>query len=208
MIVTTMAAAGAVLIEPVRAGAALMPVLLLQLFAASSGFMVPARRGHYDLLLTHGEGRVRIALAHWLMSVVPGVICWLALGAVEATVAPGRLAILASGSGAAVFLVSTLPWAVTVTLPRFAGAIGWLLALAMVVAVTGEHSAAVALVDGAPAGVQGALAVLLYPPLLVGEIVTEARALLLAPALVMAGSAMACAIAWVDAHDIPLEAAQ
>src|SRR5262245_49661807 len=41
-----------VLIAPGRTAGALAPLLVLQMFAASSGFAVPARRGHYDLLLT------------------------------------------------------------------------------------------------------------------------------------------------------------
>ena len=49
------------------------PVLLLQLFAAASGFCIPARRGHYDLLFTSGESRLSIAVMHWVMSVLPGV---------------------------------------------------------------------------------------------------------------------------------------
>ena len=208
MLLTTLAAAGVVVSDPRRAGAALTPVLLLQLFAASSGFMVPARRGHYDLLLTQGHGRVSVALAHWVMSVTPGLCCWLGLGLVEAMVTPGAQAVLASGSGAAVLLVSTVPWALTVTLPRFAGGIGWLVVLALAVAAGSGHPDVSARGGGVPAGAEGALAILLYPPLLVGERLTEAMAVRLAPALVVAGAAMACALAWVDAHDIPLEAAQ
>ena len=59
------------------------PVLLLQLFAAASGFMVPARRGHYDLLLTRGDSRLAIAVVHWAMSILPGVLSWFVLAAIE-----------------------------------------------------------------------------------------------------------------------------
>ena len=51
--------------RPSRSAGAMVPVLLLQLFAASSGFEVPARRGHYDLLLTSGHHRIWMALVHW-----------------------------------------------------------------------------------------------------------------------------------------------
>ena len=49
--VITVAIAAVVVLNPSRATGALTPILLLQLFACSSGFDVPARRGHYDLLL-------------------------------------------------------------------------------------------------------------------------------------------------------------
>ena len=60
-------------------------MLLLQLFGNSSGFDVPARRGHYDLLLTHGEARRRIIIGHWAASALPGVASWLVLGVVSCT---------------------------------------------------------------------------------------------------------------------------
>ena len=101
--------------DPTRAASALIPVLLLQLFAASSGFEVPARRGHYDLLLTSGSGRASMALVHWGTSVAPGIIAWLALVVIEQLASGGNVSrLLASGTLAALCLVSTLPWAITV----------------------------------------------------------------------------------------------
>src|SRR5688572_10369335 len=72
-----------VLARPDRPADAMTPVLLLQLFAASSGFMVPARRGHFDLLLTAGYSRVRIAATHWVLSILPGLGTWLVLAGIE-----------------------------------------------------------------------------------------------------------------------------
>jgi hypothetical protein len=71
--VATVISMAVISIEPGRAASALTPILLLQLFACSSGFDVPARRGHYDLLLTHGETRHRIVVGHWLASAFPGL---------------------------------------------------------------------------------------------------------------------------------------
>ena len=68
--------------NPARAPDALTPILLLQLFACSSGFDVPARRGHYVLLLTHAGSRPLVLFAHWVASACPGVICWLAFAAI------------------------------------------------------------------------------------------------------------------------------
>ena len=78
-LVATGVSAAVIVVEPSRASGALTPILLLQLFACSSGFDVPARRGHYDLLLTHGEARRRVIVAHWAASALPGVLCWLLL---------------------------------------------------------------------------------------------------------------------------------
>ena len=63
---------------------ALTPVLLLQLFVASSGFRFAARRGYYDLLLTSGTPRWQIALAHCLVSITPGIVSWMCVAVLEA----------------------------------------------------------------------------------------------------------------------------
>src|SRR4029434_11222861 len=78
-LVLTLASAAVVVANPVRAPGTLVPVLLLQVFAAASGFALPARRGHFDLLLTRGSSRTLIALVHWAMSIAPGLASWLVL---------------------------------------------------------------------------------------------------------------------------------
>ena len=207
----TIAGALVVVFETTRAGAALTPVLLLQLFAASSGFSVPARRGHYDLLLTNGETRLCVAAAHWLASVLPGVAAWLLLAATElVTTHAAQASLLASGSVAAMILVSTIPWAITVSLPRFAGAIGWLLVLALVaIALARERALELsATLAGGRSWIETILALLLYPPLLVGESFAGPQIFVVLPALLLAGGAMGYAFSWIRRSDIPLEAAQ
>jgi hypothetical protein len=127
-VILTLTAAAAMLADMDRAAGALVPVLLLQVLAASSGFAVPARRGHYDLLLTRERSRTRIAVAHWAASIMPGLASWFALALLEVIVSAGsHSSLFANGTCAAVFLVSTLPWATTIALPRFSGGIGWIL---------------------------------------------------------------------------------
>jgi hypothetical protein len=207
------AVAGALLVvlDTPRAAAALTPVLLLQLFAASSGFSVPARRGHYDLLLTLGESRLRIAVAHWLASILPGAAAWLVVALTELLATRGSQALLlASGSVTAFALVSTLPWAMTVALPRFSAAIGWLLILALAAMVLARQRVA-GLFGGLAGGeswIETVIALLLYPPMLVGESVAGPQGFIVLPALLVAGGAMAQAFAWIQRIDIPLEAAQ
>lgn len=196
--------------EPSRSAGAMVPVLLLQLFAASSGFEVPARRGHYDLLLTSGRLRVWMALVHWMTSSAPGVVAWLLLAGTEAALSSQpRPALLASGTFAAMGLVSTLPWAITVRLPRFSGGIGWLLALAISTWVLASGHV-VGRTPEATAGsfIWPAWEFLVYPVVFVGRELTLDEGLIAAPALIVSVASMVTACRWVSRASIPLEAAQ
>ena len=207
----TMAATVIVVWEPLRADVALTPVLLVQLFAASSGFMLPARRGHYDLLLTSGHPRVAIAVAHWVTAILPGVVSWTVLAVAEIATTRGSAAsMLASGTVAALVLVSTLPWALTVGLPRFAGAIGWLLLLALFAAVLAPLAPPrlFNILGGGESWAEAAVALMLYPPMLVGESLAGPQVFLVAPALMIAAGCMVDAVRRIDREDSPLEAAQ
>ena len=139
-----------------------------------------------------------------------GAVCVL-VGFVEAVGPPGAHAsALASGTVLAWALVSTLSWATTVTLPRFAGAIGWLLTLA-IAATASPGAGSGRLFDSVGAGtswLEGAVALLLYPPVIVGEDLAGPQGWLAAPAVLVATTAMVYAFGWIEHHDIPLEAAQ
>lgn len=200
----------AIVRDPSRSEGAMIPVLLLQLFAASSGFEVPARRGHYDLLLTSGHHRISMALVHWATSIAPGLLAWLSLAAVDVAVhGLPNTRILATGTVAALALVSTLPWAITVRLPRFSAGIGWLLALAISANVLsfglayGPHST-----KGVAELMWSAWVFLVYPALFVGRELSLDEALIAAPALGLALASMVVACRWVSRASIPLEAAQ
>ena len=133
--VVTVASALRLLLSPAGVGQTLLPILLLQTFAVSTGFMGYARRGHFDLLFTRGAGRVQVAAIYWLLSALPGVVSWLALAVLE-IVWHRSMLLTSSGTLAVVLCVSMLPWALSVPLPRFSGATGWLLALVMTVTLT------------------------------------------------------------------------
>lgn len=177
----------AVVADASHASRALAPVLLLQLFAASSGFAVPARRGHYDLLFTAGTSRVIVALTHWLMSSLPGVLAWLALATTER--AAGGAALTSSGTVALLALVSTMPWALTVPLPRLSGAIVWLVLGLTVAAVAGGTRADT-------------------DPLPWDWVGLQVRRGVLAAAVVAAGLAVASAVEWIRRIDIALDSGQ
>jgi hypothetical protein len=206
--VATVVSAASIALRPERAAEALQPILLLQLFAASSGFLVPARRGHYDLVLTSGRSRIQIGAVHWVMSVWAGVASWLVLAAIELVVAGARgAALLSTGSITAVCIVSTLPWAGAVRLPRFAMAIGWLTAGAMLSTLDlGPHIAPAAPAS-APAWVERAMVALVYPWVLVGRDL-RGEALTVVPGLTTAAGAFMLALASIHRRDIPLEASQ
>lgn len=199
-------ASAVVLIDVARTADAVLPLLMLQLFAASSGFAGPARRGYYDMLLTRGDHRLWIAAAHWLTSVAPGIAALLALAGIEALArrAFPELA-LAGGTVAAMAVVSLLSWSLTVALPRFSGAIGWLVTLVL---LTSFWSPGQALSPGATPTPVAAIAVLVHPGLLLGRELTAAHALLVAPGLALGAAAFVIACLWIARADFPLEAAQ
>jgi hypothetical protein len=210
MVVVGALAAVLVVLDRERSARALMPLLLLQLFAASSGFMVPARRGHYDLLLTSGYGRLYVAAVHWVASTLPGVMVWLAVTVVDVALAPASVSGYdRSGTAVAMILVSTVPWAATVGLPRFTAAIAWLL-FAVVVAVVLPAGEAPLLLDPLPASswASAFIATTLNPAGLIGLDVWAMPAAMIAPAATLSAGSMIAAFTWIRRRDIPLEAAQ
>ncbi len=166
----------------------LAPVLLLQVFAASSGFIVPARRGHYDLLLTSGARRTTVALMHCLMSALPGLMAWVILAAIERAAGGGTLT--GPGTVGVLFFLSTVPWALNVPLARLSAAIVCLLTGLAMVVISPD--------DGPGAGtlVRWASSVLAMEP-------RRAFALMVA-----GGCAVVAAVAWIQRTDLPLESGQ
>jgi hypothetical protein len=200
----------AVATSPGRARGALAPVLLLQLFTASSGFAVPARRGHYDLLLTRGTSRLRVTLAHWVTTIAPGVFSWLVLAYVERLAVGDWAVLVTSGTVAAMFMVSTLPWAFTIALPRFSGGIGWLLLLVTMGTTFSEGMFAEWTVTSTrvEALVWPAWVFLIYPLGAVGTSLGPTHLLAVSPGIALAAAAMVIACHWAARSDVPLSAAQ
>lgn len=104
---------------------ALAPIVFLQTLVVSSGFAGPARRGHYDFLIASGQQRLAIALAHWAVSASPGMSAWLVLALIDLA-ANGGSALLSPRVVTGLMVASTLPWAVTVPLPRLTGGLVWI----------------------------------------------------------------------------------
>lgn len=201
---------GTLVVDPARGADAIAPLALLQMLAASSGFAVAARRGHFDLLLTAGPGRVNVGLAHLSLSILPGIIAWGTLGIVEMAVgATLRPLAFASGSVVAVWVISAAAWALTVPLPRLSGGIAWLLGIAMwMVGWSGGSAAMLALTEGTADVFSRGVIVTLCPFVLVGKRLSGSDAILAMPAVILATSLAAAAVSWIARMDVPLESAQ
>jgi len=204
----TAALGGVAMSAGVATGATVLtPLLVLQIFAASSGFGLATRRGHYDLVLSRGVSLTGLMLTHWLASIAPGVAAWLAVAALEPLVSTQAPAALTSGSVIALGLASSLPWALTTPLPRFAAAIGWLVLLVTSLAVvpSGQLRLLDALRDPRPS-VLGAVAVVSYPMGLLGGDAMRLPAGTAGPGLACAIGSMLGALAWHRRAEVPLEA--
>jgi hypothetical protein len=109
-----------------------------------------------------------------------------------------------------VFLVSTLPWAASVALPRFSAGIGWLL-LAVTLATT-FSSGVIGTWTASSSGLEelawSAWSFFVYPIGAIGHPLVKTQFLAAIPALVLAVCAMVIACRWIAERDVPLEAAQ
>jgi hypothetical protein len=192
----TAVAMAAVAIDPGFTRGMLDAVLVLQVFTVSSGFGAYARRGYYDLLLTRGERRAVVALVHWIISATPGAASWAAVAATEVAASGGRTAVgFAPGTIAALAVVSAVGWATTVGLPRFAGAIGWVVVVALGVALRPAIAVPAAVID------------LVCPLTMVGQ-GSGPEAVAAVPAVLVAAASVVMALVGLERSDIPLVAAQ
>jgi hypothetical protein len=105
-------------------------LLFAQMFLASSGFLVRARRGHFDPLLAGAASRTGPVVWHWVVSVAPGVVGWICLAAAGYLQgSPAAVSALIGGRAAALFIVSALAWAAGFALARGAAGVVWIAAL-------------------------------------------------------------------------------
>ena len=118
---------------PDDAGAPYVLLLFCQLFAASSGFRAAADTGHFDPILVGGATRWQLALAHWTLSSMPGLVAWLLVGTVELwCLAPNQAVGMKLPSLGAVVLVSNVAWAVSLPTVRFFGGAVWVVGMGLI----------------------------------------------------------------------------
>ena len=199
------------LTAPARTRETLPALLVLQIFAASSGVLGAARRGYYDALLSRGVGRVVLLVGHWTASIAPGVVCWLCVAGLDRMMnqVTGATGALATGSLVALWLASSLPWAVTVSLPRFAAGIGWLVGLATALSTIPAGQAALLAALQHPDLVPWApLAPVVYPMGLLGLELTPHQWRMVLPGIIVSVLLCLATGAWFTRADLPLETSQ
>ena len=151
--------------------------LFVQMFAAGSGFREPARRGHFDFVLTAGTSRRMVAVTHWAVSCAPGLVVWAALSLVTLWTRPDEPAIGLTASGlVAVLYVSTASWVMALPLTRYASGVVWLLVLFVLSGMT-----VVPTLRG----------VFLTSPASAGAVLRQAAAALVCPVFLVAGGDVA-----------------
>ena len=199
--------AAELIVAPESGQEAVVTLLLLQMFSASSGFATPARRGHYDAPLTGGASRTAVVGWHLVMSVAPGALGWLVLGACELGV--GGSAVLSQGSIAAMVVVSAAGWAMTVPLPRLGGGVVWLvLLLAGLGWPTVWREDILAVAAGSADVSARAVVYLLCPLVVAGRTRTQEDLMALLPVMALAMAGCVGAWRWLVRMDVSLEAAQ
>ena len=199
--------AAELIVAPESGQEAVVTLLLLQMFSASSGFAIPARRGHYDAPLTGGASRTAVVGWHLVMSVAPGALGWLVLGACELGV--GGSAVLSQGSIAAMVVVSAAGWAMTVPLPRLSGGVVWLVLLLAGLGWPTVWREDILAVAAGGADVSTRAVVYLFCPLVVaGRTLTREDLMALLPVMALAMAGCVGAWRWLVRMDVSLEAAQ
>jgi hypothetical protein len=116
--------------SPTELDSALGMLLVVQMFLASTGFVVRARRGHFDPILIAASSRARVLIAHWLFSIAPGLAGWVVLSATAGAL--GNAQVWSTFAGhrlLALLIVSSVSWTVGFGLPRSAAGALWMAGL-------------------------------------------------------------------------------
>ena len=158
-------------VSPGELDSGLGMVLFVQMFLASSGFLIRARRGHFDPLLVGGRGRTGVMMWHWIVSIAPGVAGWLCLaGAGYALGSPVATSAVIGGRAAALFIVSSIAWTAGFALARGAAGVVWVAALlGLLLRRTDLLAPAPALSWASLVALRHAVTLLVCPFLLVGN---------------------------------------
>lgn len=158
-------------VSPAELDSGLGMVLFVQMFLASSGFLVRARRGHFDPLLVGDGNRIRPVVWHWIVSIAPGLAAWFCLaGAGYVLGSPAAASALIGGRAAALFIVSALAWTAGFTLPRGAAGVIWTAALLGLLLRGTDLLAPTSALQGSTAiALRHAVTLLVCPFLLIGN---------------------------------------
>ncbi len=192
--------------NPGSSDAAVAFLIVLQMFAVSTGFVSHARRGFYDPILEQVPRRA-VAIGHFLCALGPGCVVLLGIGIAE-LIAGGRVHALSVSACTALILVSSVAWAVSVRGGALSGGAVWLL-LSLAFFVTGKGLPMLAVLKAAESGQAPVRDVvvggLLYPMTIPGlNLSTPAAAILVGVAAV----ALAAGVEYIGRADFPIREEQ
>lgn len=181
--------------------------LILQMFIASTGYRHAATAGYFDVILSGRSSRLRVASAHFAISVLPGTIAWALLAIIGLSARPlPETSAFTPSSLAAFAYVSTVAWATTLWWRRYTSGGLWLVAI-VVLAATHDLGTLRALFQGGHGtwadGLWRAGAALVCPIILVADS-TAADGVVVG--IVLAAAALFfCGGLWIIEHtDVPL----
>lgn len=178
--------------NPSELDSALGLLLVLQMFLASTGFVSRASAGHFDAVLVEGRPRRSAALAHWAVSVGPGVAGWIVL-AVTALALGGAHAVSAicGRRFVALAIVSNVAWIAGFRLPRHSAGVLWLALLVAVLLQQNLRALSMMISPAFRAWAWDILVLLVCPFVLIGDQPAV-------PPPVLAGAAtLSCLAVWV-----------
>lgn len=181
-------------------------ILIVQLFAVSTGFSFPASRGFYDPVLTRSGPTLRSVAAHFAVSALPGCLAWTILAAIEAVRAgsPNVIALQPSALAGLAF-VSAVAWSLSLPFMPFAAAGVWLMA-SIGIFVSGRFMASLAPLARDPGWAtdhpgRALLVTALFPIMTPGISLPRTT---LAALAVIAIAAFAAGVFFVQRRDFPL----
>jgi len=128
----TLVALVSIELNPAELDSGLGLILFVQMFLASSGFLLTARRGQFDQVFGYGSNRRRALAAHWCASVLPGALAWFAVSGTAWVGGSGAAPSALAGTRLCAFLiVSAVAWAAGFGLPRGGAGALWMGGLAV-----------------------------------------------------------------------------
>lgn len=108
-------------------------LIVVQIFAASTGYTRAARAGYLDPLLLSSARRWSNGLILFFAAFTPGLLAWIAAGAAQwYSLGWQRASCLHLGGFIALFFVSGVSWAMNLTLPRYTSGLLWVLVMVSV----------------------------------------------------------------------------
>ena len=192
--------------NPGSSDAAVAFLIVLQLFAVSTGFVSHARRGFYDPILEQVPRR-SVAIAHFLCASGPGGLVLVGIGAAE-LIAGGRAHAFGASAWTALALVSSVAWAVSVRGGALSGGAVWLL-LSLAFLVSGKGLRMLAVLKAAELGGASLRDIvvtgLLYPMTIPSLNLSSAAAAIL---LGVAAIALAAGVEYIARADFPIREEQ